>query len=417
MRNLMNRVTAAAVAASFIVGLGLTTSVAHADASTNVVYAWGVNDYGQVGNGTTTFQHNNPVLVPELTDVTAVVTGWRHSLAVLSDGSVRAWGANYVGQLGDGTTVNRNIPLGVSGLTGTTAIGAGIHHSMGLLSDGTVRTWGDNTFGQLGNGTFGGASSIPTSVSGLTNVTSITAGGHHALALISDGTVRAWGYNANGELGNGASGGNSNVPVTVSELANVTTIAAGTNHSLALLSDGTVRAWGSKNNGKLGDGTFSGNNGTPATVAGLTNVTAIAAGSNHSLAVLSDGTVRAWGLNSNGQLGDNTITNRSVPVTVPGLSNITDVAATFASSFALSADGRLWSWGWNQYGTLGVGDTADHWIPTEVLSPLPGYRFSAISIGKEGSHVLTILSPIPSPGTAAVFGFTGLLAACRRRAH
>src|SRR5216683_1039462 len=160
-----------------------------------------------------------------------------------SPGTAQAWGRNTSGQLGDGTEdIARTTPVSVSGLTNVTAIAAGSDHSLALLSDGAVMAWGANFLGQLGDGTFTGRLT-PVAVSGLTNVTAIAGGGFHSLALLSDGTAMAWGYNADGSLGDGTFTSRS-TPVAVSKLTNVTAIAGGFQHSLALLSDGTVMAWG-----------------------------------------------------------------------------------------------------------------------------------------------------------------------------
>src|SRR6266852_1223026 len=199
-----------------------------------------------------------------------------------SPGTAQAWGRNTSGQLGDGTEdIARITPVSVSGLTNVTAIAAGSDHSLALLSDGTVMAWGQNFSGQLGDGTFTGRLT-PVAVSGLTNVIAIAGGGFHSLALLSDGTDMAWGYNADGELGDGTFTTRT-TPVAVRELTNVAAIAGGFQHSLALLSDGTDMAWGYNFYGQLGDGTTI-DKTTPVGVSGLTNVTAIAAGSDHSLA-------------------------------------------------------------------------------------------------------------------------------------
>jgi hypothetical protein len=161
-----------------------------------------------------------------------------------------AWGDNSLGQLGDGTSSDSDVPVAVSVSTGVKQISAGYFHSLALLSNGTVVAWGENDLGQLGDGTTT-TSDVPVAVSGLSGVTAVAAGGDHSLALLSNGTVMAWGYNQYGQLGDGTATGPemcgsqacSRVPVAVSGLTGVTAIAAGSGHSLALLGDGTVMAW------------------------------------------------------------------------------------------------------------------------------------------------------------------------------
>jgi len=176
------------------------------------VWAWGRNNYGQLGDGTTTERHT-PVQVANLTGVQAIAGGFSHSLALRSDGTVWAWGRNSKGQLGDGTTTNRTTPVQVLNLTGVQAIAGGFFHSLALKSDGTVWAWGYNHFGQLGDGTTANRT-IPVQVADLTGVQAIAAGSDHSLALRNDGTVWAWGWNYLGQLGDGTTA-NRSIPVQV----------------------------------------------------------------------------------------------------------------------------------------------------------------------------------------------------------
>ncbi|MBI2916825.1 MAG: S8 family serine peptidase [Chloroflexi bacterium] len=326
-------------------------------------WAWGNNSEGQLGDGTT-IQRNAPVQVSGLAGVTDVAGGGWHSLALSSAGTVWAWGWNDQGQLGDGTTTGRTTPVQVSGLTGVAAVAVGdYYHSLALKSDGTVWAWGWNYHGQLGDGTTTDRHT-PVPVSGLTGVVAIAAGGYHSLALKSDGTVWAWGGNDNGQLGDDTQT-NRTTPVQVSGLTDVTAIAAGGYYSLALKSDGTVWAWGRNVVGELGDGTTTGRT-TPVQVSGLTGATAIAAGGYHSLALKSDGAVWAWGYNNHGQLGDGTTTNRHTPVQVSGLTGVTTFAAGGLHSLALRSDGTVWAWGYNNNGQLGDGSTTNRHTPVPV---------------------------------------------------
>jgi alpha-tubulin suppressor-like RCC1 family protein len=288
------------------------------------VWAWGDNAKGELGNGTTAASLS-PVQVLGLKGVVQVAAGFDSSLALRSDGTVWAWGYNTSGQLGDGTTIDRTKPVKVGGLTGVAKIAAGGEQSFALRSNGTVVAWGNNGYGQLGDGTTA-TRTTPVAVSGLTKVTQIAGGSNHSVALRSDGTVMAWGYNAAGEVGDGTLT-NRTKPVKVPGLIGVTQIAAGTgDHSLAVRSDGSVMAWGYNAYGQLGDGTTT-TRTKPVTVPGLTKVTRVSAGASHSVALRSDGSVVAWGYNHFGQLGDGTTTNRTKPVNGPGLMGVTQVAA------------------------------------------------------------------------------------------
>lgn len=182
----------------------------------------------------------------------------------------------------------------------------------------------------------------------------IAAGGYHSLAVCNDGTVNAWGRNANGQLGNG-NNTNSNVPVEVSYLHRDIAAAGGRDHSLALRNDGTVWSWGYNSTGQLGNGTLISSN-IPVQVTGLTGVIAVAARRGwHSLALKSNGTVWAWGGGGQGQLGNGTNTDSPVPVQVNSLTGIVAIDGGYFHCLALKNDGTVWSWGNNQFGQLGNG--------------------------------------------------------------
>jgi alpha-tubulin suppressor-like RCC1 family protein len=313
------------------------------------VWAAGTNSSGQLGDGTT---NNRPSLVSvtNLIGAIAISGGGSNSLALMTNGIVRAWGANGYGQLGDGTTIQRTTNVVVTNLTSVIAIAAGGAHGL-ALSNGMVRAWGTNCYGQLGDGTML-RRLTNVLVTNLTSVVAISAGGAHSLALLTNGTVRAWGTNACGQLGDGTTTLRT-TNVVVTNLTSVMAIAAGGTHSLALLSNGTVRAWGANGYGQLGDGTTI-QRTTNVVVTNLTSVMAIAAGGAHSLALLSNGTVRAWGTNNFGQLGDGT-TNKSrlTNVLVINLSNVVAIAAGSMHSVALKSDGTVWVWGLTNYGLPG----------------------------------------------------------------
>ncbi|MBK7383775.1 MAG: RCC1 repeat- and reductase domain-containing protein [Flavobacteriales bacterium] len=288
--------------------------------SDSTVQAWGYNLYGQLGNDDND-DSNVPVSVGSLTGVIAVEGGGiGHSLALKSDSTVWAWGLNLFGQLGDGSTTSRDVPVLVDQLNGIVSItgGGGAHHSLALRADGTVWSWGYNEFGQLGNGT-NVDSHIPVPVGSLSDVKAVSAGAFHSLALKDDGTVWAWGYNAQGQLGNGLEGfeNNSILPVPVSILTDVIAIEGGQLQSIALTNDGFVWAWGNNFYGQLGNGTNT-NSNVPVLIGSIENITAIAAGRSCFFALKSDGTVWAWGNNIYGTLGDGTTVDRNVPVQVAG---------------------------------------------------------------------------------------------------
>jgi alpha-tubulin suppressor-like RCC1 family protein len=333
-----------------MVSAGLEHTIAlHAEGS---VWAWGSNEKGQLGNGTTT-NETSPCQLPDLSNISSIASGASHNIALADDGTVWAWGDNDSGQLGDGTTTSRSSPIQTNGLSNITLIEAGGKHSLALKNDGTVWAWGANDSKQLGDGTTTSRNS-PVQISDLSNITLFSAGTSHNLALRNDGTVWTW--------------GNWNNPNQVSILSSITLIAAGGNHSLALKDDGTVWAWGDNWAGQLGNGNTETYESSPVQVSDLSNITMIAAGESHSLALKDDGTVWAWGANWDGQLGDGTYTSRSTPLQIMGLSDITSIVAGDNHSLAIKNDGTVWAWGANPKGQIGDGTISGQTSPEMILS-------------------------------------------------
>ncbi|HWJ49538.1 MAG TPA: IPT/TIG domain-containing protein, partial [Solirubrobacteraceae bacterium] len=337
-----------------------------------------------------------PVTVTGLRFVASVAAGGRHSLALLAGGTVDAWGDNEYGQLGaPRSVITSNVPIPVPGLTGVKAISAGANHSLALLTNGTVMAWGGDESGQLGIGAIREGEEVPTAVKGLTGVQAVSAGASHSLALLTNGTVMAWGDDESGQLGTGNLK-SSTVPVAVKGLTGVTAIAAGANFSLALLSNGTVMAWGSDEYGQLANGSIGEEqelSDVPVQVGTLTGVTAIAAGAEHGLALMGDHTVMAWGGDSYGEIGDGVVQPRQeTPVAVSGLSGVTAISAGTGDSVALLSNGSAMAWGVNEWGTLGNGVTGG---PSDVPVAVSGLG-SVVGISAGGSQVLADSEPIPA---------------------
>ncbi|MDD5528641.1 MAG: T9SS type A sorting domain-containing protein [bacterium] len=371
----------------WVVSLLIAGSAGVAKADKNV-WAWGDNYWGQLGDSTNNDRYQ-PVKTKFLNNIFAVSAGggYDHSLAINSDSTVWAWGDNSFGQLGIGSSDynSHTVPEQTLDLTNVIAISAGNGHSLALKSDGTVWGWGANYYGQLGDSTTIYGRSQPVQTKRLTDAIAISAtGAFHSLALIkSDSTVWAWGNNPCGQLGIGSSDYNTHtVPVRTNLLTNVIAIAAGQYHSLALRSDGTVWAWGGNYSGQIGDSTTA-NRNQPVKVKILTEVIAIAAGSEHSLALKSDGTVWAWGDNSWGQLGigSSDYNSHTVPEQTLGLTDVIAISAGNEHSLALiRSDSTVWAWGHNYSGELGIGtsDYSPHTTPVQT-SLLTGV--TAISAG------------------------------------
>ena len=345
--------------------------------------------------------------------VVAVATRGRFSLALTSDGGVFAWGSNDHGQLGNGSNTDSSTPKAVTSsgiLAGRTvvAIQANFAYSLALTSDGRVFSWGDNTYGQLGDGT-STPSSVPVAVNpsgelaGKT-VVAITGGDYHSLALTSEGRVYAWGCNSEGELGNGTNN-TSYAPVAIitsGAMANktVVAIAAGAKHSLALTSDGYVFAWGYNADGELGNGTTV-NSSVPVAVTtsgALNGKLPVAIGNGggfYSAALTSDGQLIEWGSNYYGQLGNGSTTNSSVPVLVATGAMSGNALATLYQGafhyFAIMTDGQIFACGYNGYGRLGDGTTTGHTTPVSIPANGAIVGRTVIALAAGTYHSMAIL--------------------------
>lgn len=328
------------------------------------VKCWGYNAFGQLGNGSTT-DSLSPVTVTGISGAVAVTTGDYHSCALLDTGAVRCWGYNEGGQLGNGGAVQSTTPVAVTGLSGVTAITAGSYHTCALLGTGGASCWGFNGFGQLGN-TSTADSSVPVSVSGLSGATALSAGGYHTCGVKSDGTVACWGANESGQVGGGPAT-HSTAPVAVPSVTGATAVAAGGYHTCALGTGGSAWCWGANVSGQLGNGS-TGPTGTPTAVGGVTGATAIATGEFHTC-VVGGGSGWCWGENGDGQLGNGTTTPSPTPVAVSGLTMASDVAAGINHTCAALTNGSYRCWGVNGTGELGDGTTTNRSTPV----PVAGY--------------------------------------------
>jgi alpha-tubulin suppressor-like RCC1 family protein len=326
----------------------------------------GGNWLGQLGDGTTMDSEVPVEAIGPKGGSRLVTSKSGHTLAVNRNGDVWAWGNNGLGQLGFGQPGwYETAPGQVPGLGEVIAVAAGHDHSLALRADGTVWAWGGNWIGQLGEPSAGGWTLNPVRVTALSNVVAIAAGWYHSLALTEDGTLWAWGANVLGQLGIGQTSWGEWAPVAVLDLPDVVSIGTGVSHSLAVTGDGSLWAWGANLSGQLGDGTRT-NRNAPVRVVGLSGGTAVAGGEHHSISLLTDGTVWTWGRNAQGQLGDGSTEDSNVPVQVGGLQNIVAVAAGSWHSMALDQRSLVWTWGQNR-GALGNGRTDNTNAPVKSL--------------------------------------------------
>lgn len=414
------------------------------------VWAWGWNQYGQLGNGAT----GDIVIDPQrvlIDNVTSIATNGIDCFALKDDGTVWAWGLDGLGKLGDGGSGSQSTPVPVQGLTNVIAISAANEGGYALERDGTVWAWGDNRDGELGNSTYASSEyvSIPVQVDGLSDI--VALGEHGLYAIKSDGTVYAWGNNTIyinpsnssnifiGALGD-LSGPGVRAPFQVQGISNARQITSGiSGYTLYLKDDGTVWGWGMDYDGALGDGTdnkatlISNDAGViwddqvvtpPSVQTDISNVKQISTGEDNldnSVVVKNDGSVWEWGQYVEGSWGGSISGYPLLPVQVKGLSNVVQVSAGSGGfDIALKDDGSVWGWGQNSYGVLRKSDTKDvetspillfqvsEYIatptpsPNATSTPTPTPVSSPTSASLTNATVSTVASSMPQPSSSIV---------------
>ncbi|WP_347241856.1 hypothetical protein [Thermus sp.] len=355
-------------------------------AKDGTVWAWGRNDFGQLGIGKTSEAEPQPVKVQGLTDVVAVAAGWHHSLALRRDGTVWAWGKNDHGQLG--ITPNPLVPYPVRGLTDVVAIRAGFDTSYALRRDGTLWAWGWGRFGILGTGDFADRP-LPTQVQGISGIKALPQGVFGdavAGVLREDGTVWVWGHSRHGLLGTGEgcafwqSGWEENLgqatPVQVKGLKDVAQLAVGGGYFVALLKTGEVVAWGTSHRGQAG--VFNDYCAPITKVPDLRDVVRVQAGGIVSSALTRDGTLWMWGMHTSwggpqggflGMLGIGPVQRDwDRPVPPIGMDGVVFWKG-WDTTFAVKRDGTVWAWGRNDYGQIGNGTRENQPVPIQVKLP------------------------------------------------
>lgn len=374
--------------ATAVAGLESVTSItagsAHtcAVSSTNKVRCWGDNAKGQLGNGTI-LDKVVPTLVPGMV-AASLTAGDAHTCALGSDASIRCWGDNAKGQLGDGTVVAKSTPTVITGQTAREVV-AGAAHTCSIFdagalgtADDSVRCWGANALGQVGDNTTVDKLT-PTSLAAMTNVTQIAAGGEHTCALFNNATpsladdfVRCWGSNKFGQIGDGYPVDLRKTPIRVPGLVGVVQIAAGRNHTCARLENGNARCWGANDEGQLGNGTQIGSS-IPVSTTMPIDPRALVAGGRSTCVIVgestpetTDDTASCWGSNSNGQLGDGTTARKVTPPSPISLLGVRRIAVGATHTCAVLSNGTARCWGANGKGQVGDNTTEDRWTPVSI---------------------------------------------------
>ena len=346
------------------------------------LWTWGRGTEGQLGDNTTTNRSTPVTTFAGGTNWKQIACGSYHTAAIKTDGTLWTWGYNFYGQLGDNTTTTRLTPVTTfAGGANWKQVAGGYVHTTAIKTDGTLWTWGLNSSGQLGDNTTVNRSIPVTTFAGGTNWKQVAGGYVHTAAIKTDGTLWTWGRNYYGQLGDNT---------TTDRCTPVTTFAGGTNwkqvaggyvHTTAIKTDGTLWTWGSNFSGQLADNTVTDRSTPVTTFAGGTNWKQVAGGKFHTSAIKTDGTLWTWGYNYTGQLGDNTATDRSTPVTTfAGGTNWKQVTSGGECTTAIKTDGTLWTWGRNDLGNLGDNTVTDRSTPVTTFAG--GTNWKQVAGGK-----------------------------------
>ena len=356
------------------------------------LWAWGANDYGQLGDGTTT-DHISPIKI--IDGVKSVSAGGHNSLAIKTDGSLWSWGYNINGQLGDGTTTDRHTPVRI--MDNVISASASYSHGMAIKTDGSLWAWGDNFSGQLGDGTI---TNRLTPVKVMNDVVSIFAGSGLSYAIKADNSLWAWGWNRDGEFGNGTTTG-SYLPVKVMD--NVAKIERSGEYSGHVIkTDDSLWAWGDNCLGQFGNGTTANHflDRKLIPVKTMDSVATVSAGGGHCSAIKTGGSLWAWGSNNCGQLGDGTTADRLLPIKI--MDNVAAVSCGGSYTLVIKTDGSLWAWGSNSSGQLGDGTTTDRLLPIKIMDGAKAPSSRNVNVIIDGSAVCFDVQPWIENGNAMV---------------
>jgi len=340
---------------------------------------WGVgsNGNGELGDDTTDHRSSPVQTITGGSNWVEINCGYFNIAGLKDDGTLWTWGRNYQGGLGDNTTVGKSSPVQtIAGGTDwkTMVVGTYYEHCAAIKTDGTLWLWGHNEYGEIGDETTVDKSSPVQTIAGGTDWKQVASGGGHTAAIKNDGTLWMWGYNGGeefdkyGQLGDNTIIDKSSPIQTVCGGTDWKSVSCGARFTASIKNNGTLWTWGENANGQLGDETTSNKSSPVQTIAGGTDWKQISCGDNHMIAIKNDGTCWTWGWNAQGQLGDETTSDRSSPVQTVTYGNVwKQVDGGRNHSAAIKNDGTCWVWGDNTNGRLGLDDTDSRSSPVQTI--------------------------------------------------
>jgi alpha-tubulin suppressor-like RCC1 family protein len=351
-------------------------------------YGWGNNNSGALGDGTNVNRSSPVSVVGGFADWIQVSAGSQHSVGIRLNGTAWAWGNNQSGKLGDNSDIGKSSPVSVvGGFTDWVQVSAIGNNIVGVRANGTAWAWGANSIGNLGDGTSTTRSSPVSVVGGFTDWIQVSGGSGHSLGLRANGTAWAWGAGSYGRLGDNTTLFKLSPVSVVGGFTDWTQVSTRAFHSLGLRANGTAWAWGNANYGRLGDNSSIGKSSPVSVVGGFTDWIQLSAGGAHSLGVRANGTAWAWGRSNIGQLGSGTNVSQSSPVIVAGgFTDWVQVSAGFEHSLGVRANGTAWAWGNGTPGRLGDNTTIFKSSPVSVVGGFTDW----IQVSAGDAHSLAI---------------------------
>lgn len=362
--------------------------------SDGTLWSWGDGTFGQLGAGPAVSLSLIPIQVGTDNHWQTVSAGFNHSVAIKTDGALWTWGYNGYGQLGNGATgfdESKNTPIQIGTDTNWLSVSAGRFHTLALKNDHTLWTWGYNSMGQLGDGTNGtGADkNVPVQIGSATDWQYISAGDQFSTAIKTNGTLWTWGYNFYGQLGDGTygTGSEKNIPTQIGTATDWATVAGGYSHTTARKNNGTIWAWGHNNAGQIGIGNIT-TQYVPIQVGTATDWKSVINGEFYTMGIKTNGTLWGWGSNDMGQFGNGTTaTYNVVPLQIGTDTNWNSVFIRTAVSFAIKTNNTIWAWGRNNNGQLG---------DNTIINKTSPIQFGCAALGISDSETKTI-SIYPNP--------------------
>ena len=334
------------------------------------LWTWGYNLYGHLGDNSVTYKSSPVQTVAGGTNWKQVACGSSNTAAIKTDGTLWMWGNNSNGSIGDNSTTHKSSPVQtIAGGTNWKQVSSGSVCTAAIKTDGTLWTWGVNQYGQLGDNSITQKSSPAQTIAGGTNWKQVSCGQFHMAAIKTDGTLWTWGINTRGQLGDNSTTYKSSPVQTIAGGTNWKQVSCGGMNTTAIKTDGTLWTWGYNNFGQLGDNSITQKSSPAQTIAGGTNWKQVSCGQFHMAAIKTDGTLWTWGINTRGQLGDNSVTGRSSPVqTIAGGTNWKQVSCGGMNTTAIKTDGTLWCCGYNTYGQVGDNTITHRSSPVQTVA-------------------------------------------------